>query len=119
MFLLETERLGLRLLEPSDLEAIMTFWGDVEVMRYCGGPGTHERELRAVGYYAELQQRSGLSVCISYARGVQSIKRLVASIDPRNVISGKILEKLGFSYEGLKWCEDLKQNEPFYVMRLE
>ncbi|MDK9711050.1 GNAT family N-acetyltransferase [Acidaminobacter sp.] len=166
MFLFETERLGLRLLEPSNLEDIMTFWGDEEVMGFCGGPGTRERELRAIGYYAELQQRRGLSVygvfekkykhmigacgfnpgeteeeaeliyhfakaywgkgyateaakaCISYARGVQSIERIVASTDPRNVVSGKVLEKLGFQYEGMKWHEDLQQEEPTYVMRL-
>lgn len=166
MFLFETERLGLRLLEPSDLEDIMTFWGDEEVMGFCGGPGTRERELRAVGYYVELQQRRGLSVygvfekeykhmigacgfnpgeteeeaeliyhfakaywgkgyateaakaCISYARGVQSIERIAASTDPRNVVSGKVLEKLGFQYEGMKWHEDLQQEEPTYVMRL-
>lgn len=167
MFLFETERLGLRLLEPSDLEAVMTFWGDGEVMQYCGGHGTEERELRAVGFYAELQQRRGLSVygvyeknekriigacgfnpgesedeaeliyhfakaywgkgyateatksCISYARGVQSIKQLTASTDPRNFISGKILEKLGFTYEGLKWHDDLSQEEPSYVLVLK
>lgn len=166
MFLFETERLGLCLLEPSDLEDIMTFWGDEEVMGYCGGPGTRERELRAVGYYAELQQRRGLSVygvfekndkhmigacgfnpgeteeeaeliyhfakvywgkgyateaakaCISYAREVQSIERIAASTDPRNVVSRKVLEKLGFQYEGMKWHEDLQQDEPTYVMRL-
>lgn len=167
MFLFETERLGMRLLEPSDLNDIMTFWGDREVMRYCGGPGTRERELRAVEYYAELQQHRSLSVygvfekndkcmigacgfnpgeaedeaeliyhfakpywgkgfateaaraCISYARSVQSIERIVASIDPQNVASGKILEKLGFLYEGMKWHEDLQQDEPTYVMRLK
>jgi len=166
MFLFETERLGLRLLEPGDLEEIMTFWGDGEVMQYCGGPGTRERELRAINYYAELQRNRGLSVygvyekqdqcligacgfnpgeneaeaeliyhfakrcwgkgyaieaakaCISYARGVQSIERIVASTDPQNVVSGRILEKLGFLYEGMKWHEDLKQEEPSYKMSL-
>jgi [ribosomal protein S5]-alanine N-acetyltransferase len=167
MFLFETERLGMRLLDPSDIEDIMTFWGDEEVMRFCGGPGTHERELRAIDYYAELQQRRGLSVygvfekndkhmigacgfnpgetedeaeliyhfakeywgkgyatesanaCISYARGVQSIERIVASTDPQNVVSGKILEKLGFQFKGMKWHGDLQQNEPSYEMRLK
>ncbi|SCZ78205.1 GNAT family N-acetyltransferase [Acidaminobacter hydrogenoformans] len=167
MFLMETERLGLRLLESADIEAIMTFWGNEVVMRYCGGAGSEERELRAVLYYQNLFLQRGFSVygvqekslnriigacgfnpgertdeaeliyhfaeaywgkgyateaakaCIEHLLGVNSINRLIASVDPRNTISASILEKLGFAYEGMKWHDDLKQEEPSYVMVLK
>lgn len=167
MFLFETERLGLRLLETADIEAIMTFWGNDVVMKYCGGPGNEERELGAVQYYKNLYLQRGFSVygvyekslnriigacgfnpaegadeaeliyhfaeaywgkgyateaakaCIEHILGVNSINRLIASIDPRNTTSSRILEKLGFAYEGMKWHDDLKQEEPSYVMVLK
>ena len=167
MFLIETERLGLRLLESADIEAIMTFWGNDLVMRYCGGPGNEERELRAVAYYKALYLQRGFSVygvcekslnriigacgfnpgdeqdeaeliyhfaeafwgkgyaaeaaeaCIEYIQGVNSINRLIASIDPRNKASSRILVKLGFTYRGMKWHDDLKEEEPSYVMVLK
>lgn len=106
MFLFETERLGLRLLEPSDLDDIMTFWGDEEVMQYCGGPGTRERELRAVDYYAELQQRRGLSVygvfekndkCMigacGFNPGKQRMKRSLFTISPNHTGEKVMLQK--------------------------
>ncbi len=57
--IIETERLRLRPLRMSDIEAILTFWGDAEVMRYCGGPGDREREIRAVVYYQKLLEEKG------------------------------------------------------------
>ncbi len=61
MIILETERLILRTLESDDLDSVMTFWGDAEVMRYCGGAGAREREQRALQYYTNLQEEKGFS----------------------------------------------------------
>lgn len=56
MIILETERLILRTLELEDIESVMNFWGDVEVMKYCGGAGTKERELKALKYYINMHK---------------------------------------------------------------
>ncbi|WP_260471823.1 GNAT family N-acetyltransferase [Bacillus sp. HMF5848] len=55
MIIAETMRLLLRTLEVEDIDALMNFWGDEEVMKYCGGAGTREREERALAFYINLQ----------------------------------------------------------------
>lgn len=62
LFVLETQRLMLKLLTKENLISVMSFWGDPEVMAYCGGPGDEARELRAIDYYAVLHQKMGYSV---------------------------------------------------------
>ena len=69
----DTPRLKLRLLEDSDLDDIMAFWGDEEVMKYSGGAGSLERELRAVKYYQSLQVQRGFSVYGVYGKTEQRI----------------------------------------------
>lgn len=166
MVVFETERLILRTLELDDIDSVMNFWGDVEVMKYCGGAGTRERELRALQYYINMQKNKGFSpyltilkgsgeiigvcgfnppnngyeaelmyhlaqkywgkgyateaarACIAYAKNQLKINKIGASIDPENNASQKVLEKLGFSYAGMKWCEDTNQDEPYFEMVL-
>ena len=38
LLILETERLRLRHLQPSDVSALIDIWSDPDVMRYMGGP---------------------------------------------------------------------------------
>ncbi len=57
--ILETKRLLLRPLRMTDLDDLLTFWGNEEVMRYCGGAGDREREKRAIAYYQKLMQEKG------------------------------------------------------------
>ena len=57
----ETERLIFEKLKLEDLDSIMPIWGDAEIMKYCGGAGTRERELRALQYYIYMQQEKGFS----------------------------------------------------------
>lgn len=61
MKITETERLILRTLEVSDLDALMDIWGSDEVMKYCGGAGTREQELRSLQYYINMQKERGFS----------------------------------------------------------
>ena len=61
MIIIETEKLLLRTLEPSDLDALMDIWGNDEVMKYCGGAGTREQELRSLQYYINMQKERGFS----------------------------------------------------------
>jgi len=57
----ETERLLLRDLEENDIDALMFIWGDEEVMKYCGGSGSKEREESALAFYINLQKERGYS----------------------------------------------------------
>lgn len=164
MVILETERLILRTLKLEDIDSVMSFWGDVEVMKYCGGAGTRERELRALQYYINMQKERGFApyltilkecgeimgvcgfnppnngydtelmyhlakmywgkgyateaakACVEYAKNHLKINRIGASIDPNNSASQKVLEKLGFHYAGMKWCEDTNQDEAYFEM---
>ena len=164
MKVIETERLILRTLKMEDIDAVMAFWGDREVMKYCGGAGTKERETRALKYYINMQKERNFSpyltllkesgqiigvcgfnppnngydaelmyhlaikfwgkgyateaaaACIDYAKEQLKIKKIGASIDPENNASQKVLEKLGFTYAGMKWCEATKQEEPYFEL---
>jgi [ribosomal protein S5]-alanine N-acetyltransferase len=59
--ILETESLVLRILKEDDIDSVLKFWGDSEVMKYCGGAGTRERELRALKYYINMYKEKGFS----------------------------------------------------------
>ncbi|HWL24699.1 MAG TPA: GNAT family N-acetyltransferase [Ureibacillus sp.] len=58
----ETERLILKVLEPSDLEDLKTFWGDEEVMEHVGGATPHEHLHKIQEGYARCHEATGLSV---------------------------------------------------------
>lgn len=162
--IIETERLILRTLKMEDVDAVMDFWGDVEVMKYCGGAGTKERELKALEYYINMQKERNFSpylavlkdsgeiigvcgfnppnngydaelmyhlakkfwgkgyateaakACMDYAKEQLKLKKIGASIDPKNNASRTVLGKLGFTYAGMKWCEETNQDEPYFEM---
>ncbi len=57
----ETKRLLLRTLDENDIDLVLTFWGDEEVMKYCGGAGDRKREESALKYYINLQNERGYS----------------------------------------------------------
>lgn len=164
MILAETERLFLRTLKMSDIDALMDVWGDREVMQYCGGAGTKEREIRALTFYIKYYEEKGFSpyavilkenneftgvcgfnppgdgydaelmyhfakrfwgngyateagkACIEYAGKTLKLHKICASIDPDNAASKHVLEKLGFRYIGMKWCEDLDRDEPHFEL---
>ncbi len=160
----ETDRLILRTLKSTDVDAVMKFWGDAEVMKYCGGAGTRERELKAIEFYITLQNQKGFSpyivtlkennevigacgfnptkndneieliyhfakkywgkgyateasrACVNYACSNLKINKIIASIDPKNKNSRKILEKIGFEYKHMRWFKDTKQEEPYFEL---
>lgn len=56
--------------------------------------------------------------CVNIAKANGNVKTIFASADPLNADSLKILEKIGFTYQGLKWFEDTEQEEPYYEMDL-
>ncbi|MFZ5966961.1 MAG: GNAT family N-acetyltransferase [Bacillota bacterium] len=58
---IETTRLLLRVLTIEDIDAVTRFWGNEEVMKYCGGVGTRESRLKAIEFYSNLQREKGFS----------------------------------------------------------
>lgn len=54
------------------------------------------------------------AACLKIAKNKRSIKKITASADPLNLGSLKILEKIGFTYMGMKWFDDTEQEEPYY-----
>lgn len=39
MIIFETDSLLLRILKIEDIDCVMSFWRDEDVMKYCGGAG--------------------------------------------------------------------------------
>lgn len=52
--------------------------------------------------------------CIELAKRHTNIQKVTASASPENKGSLKILEKIGFTYKGMKWFDDTQQEEPYY-----
>ncbi|GAA0176775.1 GNAT family N-acetyltransferase [Clostridium sediminicola] len=164
MLRLKTKRLKLRPLETEDIDSVMNFWGNEEVMKYSGGAGNKESEERSIAFYINLQKEKGFSpfivslkennqiigACgfnptdkdseieliyhfskeywgqgyateaaeelIAYAIENLKKEKIIASTSPQNNPSMKVLKKLGFSYVGMKWFEDTKQEEPCFEL---
>jgi RimJ/RimL family protein N-acetyltransferase len=54
----------------------------------------------ATAHWGKGFAKEALGAFIEYCFGPLGLKRLDAQIDPRNVASGKVLERLGFKHEG-------------------
>lgn len=61
-FLFRSERLGFRLLTIEDVEACEQFWGNEEVMKYCGGTTDSALLPQVIDFYQQCQADFGLSV---------------------------------------------------------
>jgi [ribosomal protein S5]-alanine N-acetyltransferase len=61
MEVMKTERLVLRTLVLDDIDSLMTIWGDEDVMKYCGGAGSKQREFKALQYYITMQNGVGFA----------------------------------------------------------
>ncbi len=166
MVVYETNRLILRLFESGDVEDVMKFWGDAEVMEHCSGAIPEEflpkvfesynkcHDAKGLSVYAVVEKETGkvigaagfnirdsvstiellyhfakeswgkgyateaAAACVHLAKENGQVKLIYASADPVNAGSLKILEKIGFNYQGLKWFEDTEQEEPYYEMVL-
>lgn len=52
--------------------------------------------------------------CLEIARNHGEVQVITASASPDNQGSLKVLEKVGFTFVGMKWFEDTEQDEPCY-----
>lgn len=167
MEIIQTKRLILRSLCFDDCEAAMNFWGNSNVMKYCGGAckdinqinnvirnytkSLNERgfsayavslkdsgdvigacgfnytskfdEIELIYHFSEKYWGKGYAseaskACIEYARKNLNVSKIIASTDPENEVSGRILKKLGFKYMGLKWFEDTHKKERYYELNI-
>ncbi|MEI5907941.1 GNAT family N-acetyltransferase [Bacillus spongiae] len=58
----ETERLYLGVFDESHAEAMKTFWGNEDVMKFCDGATKHEKFPQIIKIYREIHQTNDLSV---------------------------------------------------------
>lgn len=62
MIVHESVRLALKVFSVEDEEAAKNFWGNAEVMVYCGGPTPHEMLGKVLMSYQACHEKKGLSV---------------------------------------------------------
>lgn len=162
---IKSERLEIRSLKIEDLDEVMNFWGNDEVMKFCGGSSSDKNQIEnVIKNYINLQNERGFSVfavvlqeinkvigacgynyandnneieliyhfatkywgkgyateatraCIEFARKNLCIHKIIASVDPRNEASRRLLERLEFKYMSTKWFEDTEQEELYYEL---
>jgi len=58
----ESERLQLKVFSKEDCESAKAFWGNGEVMKYCGGPAPHRLLGKTLETYQRCHEEKGLSV---------------------------------------------------------
>lgn len=59
-----------------------------------------------------------VSACMDVVKLHPEVRLVSASASKENAGSLKILERVGFTYMGLKWFDDTQQEEPVYECRL-
>jgi ribosomal-protein-alanine N-acetyltransferase len=55
---------------------------------------------------------------LDLAKNSGKVQLVTASASPENEGSLKILEKIGFTYKGMKWFDDTEQEEPYYEYKI-
>lgn len=75
-FNLETERLLIRSFKSEDLDDAMGFWGNEEVMKYCGGQGSRERVNKSMEFYNNLHKEKGFA---TYAVSLKENNRVIGA----------------------------------------
>lgn len=98
---LETERLVLRPFEAGDLDALYAMQSDVESARWL--------------YATEAARR-----LVAFGFEVMGFHRVIGRLEPRNVASARVLEKLGMRLEAHlvenEWVKGEWQSELVYAM---
>jgi RimJ/RimL family protein N-acetyltransferase len=106
---LTTERVQLRWLTPADVPALFAIFGDAEVCRYWGFATLPDVDAAAVllrdieSHFANgmlFQWGVAERALVNHAFGELNLHRLEADVDPRNLASIRLLERLGFQREG-------------------
>ena len=83
---IKTQRLTIRLAESEDAESIFSYRSDLEENKYQGWFPDSVEEVRDYGI-------------VDFLFGTLNKHRVIASIDPRNSASIRLIERLGFRKE--------------------
>lgn len=59
------------------------------------------------------------NACLELAKNNGKVQLVTASASPENEGSLKILEKIGFTYKGMKWFDDTEREEPYYEYKID
>ena len=106
MEILRTERLILRTLVLDDIEPLMTIWGDADVMKYCGGAGSKQREFKALQYYINMQKDVGFAPYLVLIKGTDEVIG-VCGFNPRNLeIDAELMYHFAKKYWGFGYASE-------------
>jgi ribosomal-protein-alanine N-acetyltransferase len=101
---LQTERLTLRQMLPSDVPALKEWMPDKAMYAYWGKPA---------GKTDKNPELLAMKAVIDFCFAQTELQRIRTDVDIRNIASWKVLEKYGFTHEGLirqgrmvnTWCD--------------
>ncbi len=89
----------------------MRFWGDTEVMKYCGGAGTREREFKALQYYMNMQEELGFSPYLTILKESDKVIGVCGFNPPNNGYDTELMYHFakeswgkGYATEAAKAC---------------
>ncbi|MFH5836799.1 GNAT family N-acetyltransferase [Proteiniclasticum sp. C24MP] len=95
-----------------------------EVLGVCGfNPPQEEYDAELMYHFAKAHWGKGYGLeaadaCIRYARESLNMKKIGAVVDPDNIPSQRILERIGFRPIGKKWFKDTQKEEFCYELEL-
>jgi len=122
MIITETDRLTIRTFESQDIDAVMKFWGNPVVMRYCHG-SIFDRDIiiKSIEKYRTLQDQRGHSV---YAVALKLSGEVIGGCGFNTTENDSEIELIyhfsqdhwgnGYATEAAKGCIDyIKKNPRF------
>lgn len=82
------------------------------------------KEIELIYHFSKASWSKGYATeaaraCMELAKRHGKVKKVHASAAPENRNSARILEKIGFKYQGMKWFDDTNQEEPYYEFFIE
>jgi len=101
---------------------VVTLKENNEIIGACGfNPTKNDFEIELIYHFAQKYWGKGYTTeaakaCLNHARNNLKINKIIASIHPSNIASRKVLEKSGFEFKCMKWCEDTKEDEPYFEL---
>ncbi|MGM0395906.1 MAG: GNAT family N-acetyltransferase [Bacillota bacterium] len=124
MIIAETKRLRLRLLGKEDIDDLMEIWGDSETMKYCGGAGTRDQEIRSLNYYINQQEERGFSPYAVELKGNGELIGVCGFNPPTKECDAELMYHFkrsywsnGYASEAVKGClHYAKDNAPIKVV---
>lgn len=96
-----------------------------EALGVCGfNPTSVDSEIELLFHFVQKYWGKGYAseaakACINYAQNELQTEKIVASADPKNTASCKVLEKLGLDNRGMQWFNDTQQEEVCFELQVK